>query len=198
MPRTFTEIIHTGGLFRRFFLRIFEQLCGQRLRPAHRQALFDHGMVVEGQCKQIGQPPAASGFGIGCAIHHTAQPAVDNGPAAHGAGLQRNKQLALPQPPPAQLFARTADGQQLGMMGGVFFGFARVVCHCNGLTVQRHHRPHGHFFHIGCQLRLLQGQLHKFKIRHTFITCASTMQANAAQNTGLCKSCPCPVERSTG
>ena len=43
MPCAFAQIIHTGGLFRRFFLRIFEQLCGQRLRPADGQALFNHG-----------------------------------------------------------------------------------------------------------------------------------------------------------
>ena len=43
MPCAFAQIIHNGGLFRRFFLRIFEQLCGQRLCPAHRQALFNHG-----------------------------------------------------------------------------------------------------------------------------------------------------------
>ena len=43
MPCAFAQIIHTCGLFDRLFLRIFEQLCGQRLRPADGQALFNHG-----------------------------------------------------------------------------------------------------------------------------------------------------------
>jgi len=123
-------------------------------------------MMVEGVGEQVHQRTAATGLGILCAVDHPLDAAVDDGPAAHGAGLQRHKQLTLPQPPATQLFAGRIDGQQLGMVQGIFLGFPGVVGHGNGFAVLGHHCAHRNLAQCGSFFCLLQRKAHQFLVGH--------------------------------
>ena len=83
--------------------------------------------MVEGLGEEVCHRAAAARLDVGGTVHHPLDAAVDDGAAAHGAGFQRHEQLTLPQPPAAQLFAGRVNGQQLGVVEGVFLSLAGVV-----------------------------------------------------------------------
>ena len=101
------------------FPQLEEKGLQKRLCLLGAEAPLHRRVVVEGHGEQVGHRAAAARLGVCRTVHHPLDPAVDDGPAAHGAGFQRHEQLTLPQPPAAQLFARRVDGQQLGMVEGV-------------------------------------------------------------------------------
>ena len=79
---------------------------GQQLRaflfknaPCHLRAM------IEGQRKHINDRPDRACLEVGTAVNHAPYARIDDSPGAHGAGLKGNIQLALPQPPAAELFA---------------------------------------------------------------------------------------------
>ena len=123
--------------------------------------------MVEGQRKQVGQAAAAARLGVACAVDDPLQAAVDDGPAAHGAGLQRHEQLALPEPPAAQRLAGRINGQQLGVVGGVFAALAQVVGAGDDLPVLGDDRPDRDLAQCGGKLCLRQRGAHQFFIGHS-------------------------------
>ena len=174
---TFLRFLHIPcRSYRRFPLRPGRKPCPQILEKRLQQLLcflcaqplLHHRVVVEGHCKQVGHTAAAARLGVCRAVYHPPDAAVDDGPGAHGARLQRDEQLALPQPPTAQLFAGGINGQQLCMMQGVFFGLAGVVGGSYHLAVAGHHGPHRHLAQCSRLAGFFQRKAHQFRIGHRF------------------------------
>ena len=55
-------------------------------------------MVQLRQFEQVDHRASRAGFGVSRAEHHALEPGMQHGAAAHGAGFQRDKQLAFIEP----------------------------------------------------------------------------------------------------
>ena len=115
--------------------------------------------------KQIDHRPRCAGFWICRAIHHALEPRLQHGPAAHGAGLQRDEQLAAIQPVVAQRFCSRTQGDDLGMRRGVVLLQWRIAAGGDDLAVLHHHRAHRHFARCSRRTGLRQCGGHGVLIR---------------------------------
>ena len=80
------------------------------------------------------------------AAEHQARNARQNdGPHAHGAGLQRDVQRAVAQPPGAQSRGGGLNGDQLRVGGGILRGFAPVAAARDDRAIVDDDRAHRHF-----------------------------------------------------
>ena len=100
-------------------------------------------------------------FGIGRAEIEAADAGEGDRGGAHGAGLERDIEVAIGEPLAAELGAGGADGEQLGMRGRVAHGEGAVAGGCEHLAIGAHH--HGadrHFAEVVGAHRLFEGKVH--------------------------------------
>ena len=104
------------------------------------------GLVVELRLgKQVDDRTHRAGAGLRGTKHHPLQAGVQHGTTAHGAGLQRDKQLTTVQPVVAQHLRGRTQRNDFGMGGGVVAGEGGVAAGGDDHAVLHHHRAHRHF-----------------------------------------------------
>ena len=157
---------------------VLERVLGQGhrfvLRPALLKELRQHGralrrqhtalhpgLVVDGGiAKHIEHRTRSPGLGLDRAVDHGIHARVQHGATAHGAGLQRHIQGTAIEPVVAQAPGGIAQGQDLGMGGGVAAGQRRIRALAHDLPVLDDHRAHRHLAGGGGLLRQTQGMAH--------------------------------------
>src|SRR6187399_1575813 len=81
---------------------------------------LEGGVVVEPfHRRQVDHAPASPGLGVGRAEDDSRDAGVQHGAHAHGAGLERHVELATGEPVVAQAGGRLAQGDDLGVGGGI-------------------------------------------------------------------------------
>ena len=113
--------------------------------------------------KQVDHRAGSAGSGLGSAVDDTAEPRVEHGTAAHGAGLQGDVELAALQPVIAQYMR--CSPQRHDRRGGVVWSMARCG-RGDDQAVFDNHRAHRHFARTGSILCLRQRSGHKVYVVH--------------------------------
>ena len=88
-----------AGLLTVFGTALTEKLLKQCCAVCRHDAALQYRMVVKSWLrKQVDNRACCTGFRVGSAKHHTFEPGVQHGTAAHGTGLQRDVKLAVIEP----------------------------------------------------------------------------------------------------
>ena len=120
----------------------------------------DPGLVAEALEEQVDHAAAGAGDRFPSAVDHRGDPGVDDGPGAHGAGLQGDGEGAALQTPVPQGPAGLADGLDLGVGGGVGILLTAVPAPADDPALPVHNdAAHRHFSGLGgllCQGEGLQ------------------------------------------
>ena len=152
--------------------RVFTQrICGNPPGPekglklqsrfGRQNAALNRGLVVQlAVLKQVQHRSGSPGARIGSPENHPFEPRVQYRAAAHGARLQRHKELAPVQPVVAQGQRRGAQGCDFSVRAGVVTPDGRVAAAGNQFPAFYDHRADGHLALGRSQPRLLQGQTH--------------------------------------
>lgn len=96
-----------------------------------------------------------------CSIVEAADAGEGNGTSAHGAGLQRDIQVAIRKPLGPELLASRSNDLHLGMGRGVAQFQRPVSVSRQNLTILYQNRADGHFTPSGCQPCFFKGQIHE-------------------------------------
>ena len=122
-------------------------------------------MVIELRIgKQVDHRASRSGARLGSPPHHAGHACVQDGPGAHGAGLQRHIERAVFQPVVAHMLRRIAQRLYFCMGAGVVQPHRPIASPANDEPPPHHNRPHRHFASLGSRLRLLQGNPHPVRV----------------------------------
>jgi hypothetical protein len=117
-----------------------------------RAALFgekaggDFDFVVELGMVHDGEDGAAgSGFGVGCGVNEASNARVENGSGAHGAGFECGVEGAVFESIVAEVKARFAEGDDLGVGGGVGVAEDSVLAAADDLVFADYNCADGDF-----------------------------------------------------
>ena len=102
-------------------------------------------MVQLGVGKQIDDASRRTGLRIVRTKYDFFQARMQHRASAHGAGFERDVELAIGQAVIAQPGRRSAQGNHLGVGGGVVRAHRMIAAGGNHFTVAHHHRTHRHF-----------------------------------------------------
>ena len=126
-------------------------------------AADDLGPVVAGGLlKDAGTVLDPAALGVGRAEIEPPQPGEGDCLGAHGAGFQRDVDVAVHEPRRAPFGRGGADGKHLGVRRRVAAGFHPVAGprqHRPGAPID-HHRAHGHFAPVAGRLGFGHGEVH--------------------------------------
>src|SRR5690606_16834761 len=86
-----------------------------------------HAMVETRVFGEAHEGAGGACLGVGGAVKEAAEASVDDEPGAHWAGFERDGKGAVVQAPVAEREGGLADGDELGVGGGVLVEFAAVV-----------------------------------------------------------------------
>ena len=125
-------------------------------------------MIIR-QGKQIDHRAAGSRFRIGRTEIDPRDPRVDDCACAHRARLERDVQLALPQPPASQIPARPVYRLEFGMAERVFPGFAAIPAPGDDFPLIDQYGAHRDFALLCGFLREQEGFFHKAIFFHDVI-----------------------------
>jgi len=117
-------------------------------------------MVQPRVLNNIIQGPAGPCFWIGGAEDEPVDPGQDDGPGAHGAGLQGHVKGATAEPPGFQMFCGGPEGDDLSVGGGIIQAFRPVIAPGDDLFLMDQDRADRDFHGPGCLPGLGQGLAH--------------------------------------
>lgn len=126
----------------------------------------DHGKPVIKPLvgAKVIQAADASGLGVFGPVDEPVDACVDQGAGAHGAGLECDNERAVIQSPSAEFLSSSADGDDLGVGGGVVVRLAEVVALAEDdrFVVDQlvDHGSHGHLALRGGLVGQVQGAVH--------------------------------------
>ena len=85
-------------------------------------------MVVEAWVlEEVEECSGGAGFGVWGAVDEVGYSGVEDGSGAHGAGFECDGEGAAEEAPGSEFLRGEADGDDLGVCGGVFVAFAAVL-----------------------------------------------------------------------
>ena len=143
----------------------FEEGLQLLCRFGREHAALDLGLVVElGVGKHVDDRPGRTGARVRGTKNHAFQPRVQHGTAAHGAGLQGDKQFTSIESVIAKGCGGGTHRQNFGVGAGVVCGNRRVAAAGNELAVFDHHGAHRNLPLLRGQARLVQRQAHPVRI----------------------------------
>ena len=172
--------VHSLGLE-----KVFEQLTAR----LSQHTTGDLRLVVQlGMVKQVEHRARHPGARVRCTKHHAVHPGVQQGAAAHGAGLQRHIERAAVQAVIAQHPGRFAQRHHFGMRRGVVADDRGIAARRNHSAVFDHHRAHGHFACCASLAGLLQGQAHPVRVLGGHVHAQATMPKRCIH---WAKACSC-------
>ncbi len=96
-------------------------------------------MIEPRVTNQVAERSAETCFRIARPVHQSVDPAVDQSPRAHRAGLECYVHRATDQPPPFQDGGSPANCQQLGMGQRILVDFATVEAGSHQSSLSHHH-----------------------------------------------------------
>ena len=123
--------------------------------------------MIESLLEEVEHRPAAPGFVLTGPVAHTGDAGVDDGPGAHGAGLQGDVQGAPGEPPGAHSGTGHVDGLHLSVGGGPAVRLPAVAAPADDVPLLGDDdAAHGHVSLGDAGFGLLQGLLHVFLVGH--------------------------------
>src|SRR5947209_3527031 len=127
-------------------------------------------MVEAGVGAELVEGFDGAGFGVGAAVDEAGDAGVDDGAGTHGAGLERDDEGALEEPPVAYGSSGLSNGEDFGVGGGVAVGDAAVVAAADDLIggVVEDDGAYGDFVDVARGAGLGEGFLHELigSLRH--------------------------------
>jgi len=114
------------------------------------------GSTAGGISCQIENRAARTCAKVGSSPHHQVEASFPACPHAHRAGFESHVHAAVFEPPVAARSGGGAQGQHLGVAGGVVELLPSIAGTGHDETVADHHRPHRHLAALGSRLRLGQ------------------------------------------
>ncbi len=129
------------------------------------QTAGDGGAVVQPRlAEHVQDAPACSGLRIARSVDHARHPREHDRAGAHGARLERHVEDRVEHPPTAGGEGGLAQGDDLGVGGGILAQLALVVGRRDDLAVAHEHRADRHVVVFGRTLGLAQGETHEVVI----------------------------------
>ncbi len=110
--------------------------------------------------EQIDKASGGAAFGIVAAENHAADPAVDNGAGAHGAGFLGDIKIAVCQAPVFHGAFGLGEREHFRVGGGVFEGLNLVPCPADDVAFPDNDGTDGNFVEAGGFLREAEGFVH--------------------------------------
>ncbi|MCY1170211.1 hypothetical protein D9M73_102740 [compost metagenome] len=145
-----------------FAAALAEKFLQQRGAFLSHDPALQFGLVVElGLGKQVDHRACSARFGVQRAKHHTLEPGMQHGAAAHGAGLQRDIQLAIIEPVIAQRTGGGAQRHDLGMCRRVMPVHRRIAARGNHFTPPNHNSADRNLPCRGCRTGFCKRQFHE-------------------------------------
>ena len=121
----------------------FEESLQLQRRLSREHAALHLGLVVDlGMGKNVDDRPRRTGARIRSTKNHAFQPRVQHGAAAHGAGLQSDKQFTSVEAVITQRGGSGAHRHNFGVGAGIMGCNRRIAATANKLAVFDHHGAH--------------------------------------------------------
>jgi len=147
----------------------------------------DHlGVVVEARVhEQVVERRRGACLGVVGPEHHPGHPGREHDPGAHGARFERRRQGCAAEPPVADGRGCIAQGQHLGVRGGIVGGLALVVARSDHLAADDHHSADRHLARRRSLPGLFQRQLDRGFVCHTSSVAAAARRQAAVSGSGF-------------
>ncbi len=121
-------------------------------------------MIQGGLLQKIDKPAGRPAPGVSTTENDPPDPAMNNCPGTHGAGLLGYVEIAVVQSPVALNLLRLGEGKHLGMCGCVLQSLNLIVGPGNDRTVPHDHGPNGDLFGEECFLGLAERLPHHERV----------------------------------
>ena len=118
-------------------------------------------MIQTRLAEDIEDAPRGAGLGVGRSVDHAWQPSEHDRAGAHRARLERDVEHGVEDPPAGHRPCRLAQGEYLGVGGGVTAQLALVVCGRDRLAVAYDHCSDRHVVVLERALGLPQREAHE-------------------------------------
>src|SRR4051794_13655469 len=139
-----------------------EEVRQQRGALERQQAAVDLRAVVEPRLAQhVHHGAGGAGLRVGRPVDDPRDPGEHDRPRAHGAGLERHVEHAVEHAPGSEAARGFAQGEDLGVRGGVATQLALVAPGPDDLALVHDHRADRHVVVLQRPLGLAEGQAHE-------------------------------------